>query len=72
MRSGRPWRLERSRWRGSRCIGCRRTSPRRRGVPNVGSVVVINFLVGWSGIGWIIALAMASRSIPAAVPQPRL
>jgi Superinfection immunity protein len=41
-----------------------------RHVPNLGSVVVINFLTGWTGIGWIIALAMACRSIPPAVPQP--
>lgn len=41
-----------------------------RHVPNIGSVVVINFLTGWSVIGWIIALALACRSIPAAAPQP--
>lgn len=35
-----------------------------RHVPNVGSVIVINTLLGWSIIGWIIALAMAARSSP--------
>jgi Superinfection immunity protein len=33
-----------------------------RHVPNVGSVTVINGLLGWSVIGWIVALAMACRS----------
>jgi hypothetical protein len=33
-----------------------------RHVPNVGSVAVINFFLGWSFIGWVVALAMAARS----------
>lgn len=33
-----------------------------RKVPNVGSVVVINFFLGWTFIGWVVALAMAARS----------
>jgi hypothetical protein len=36
----------------------------RRGVPNVGSVFVVNFFLGWSLIGWVVALAMAVRSVP--------
>jgi|SRR5215472_3164236 len=32
-----------------------------RHVPNVGSVAVIDGLLGWTVIGWIIALAMACR-----------
>jgi hypothetical protein len=33
--------------------------------PNFGSIVVINVLLGWSLIGWAIALAMAVRDKPA-------
>ncbi len=33
-----------------------------RKVPNVGSIIVINFFLGWTVIGWVIALAMAARS----------
>jgi hypothetical protein len=33
-----------------------------RHVPNVGSVAVINIFLGWTFIGWIVALAMAARS----------
>jgi hypothetical protein len=33
-----------------------------RRVPNVGSVAVINFFLGWTIIGWVVALAMAARS----------
>lgn len=35
-----------------------------RKVPNIGSVFVINFFLGWSLIGWVVALAMAARSVP--------
>lgn len=37
-----------------------------RSVPNTGSVFVINLLLGWTFIGWVVALAMAARSKPAA------
>ena len=30
-----------------------------RGKANAGGVIVVNLLLGWSGIGWIVALAMA-------------
>jgi hypothetical protein len=33
-----------------------------RGVPNVGSILVINLFLGWTFIGWVVALAMACRS----------
>ena len=33
-----------------------------RKVTNTGSVFVINLLLGWSVIGWIVALAMAVKS----------
>jgi hypothetical protein len=33
-----------------------------RKMPNVGSIVVVNVLLGWTVIGWVIALAMALGS----------
>ncbi len=33
-----------------------------RDVPNAGSVVVINLFLGWTLVGWVVALAMAVRS----------
>lgn len=33
-----------------------------RRVRNTGSVIVINLLLGWTVIGWAVALAMACRS----------
>lgn len=33
-----------------------------RKVPNIGSVAVVNILLGWTLIGWVVALAMAARS----------
>ena len=35
-----------------------------RSVPNKGSVIVINLFLGWTIIGWVVALAMAARSRP--------
>ncbi|WP_326734213.1 superinfection immunity protein [Streptomyces sp. NBC_01022] len=40
-----------------------------RGVPNKGSVFVINLFLGWTVVGWVVALAMAARSNQ---QQPRL
>jgi drug/metabolite transporter (DMT)-like permease len=34
---------------------------RQRHAPNAGSVVVVNVLLGWTVIGWVVALAMAYR-----------
>jgi hypothetical protein len=36
-----------------------------RKVPNIGSVVVINLFLGWTLVGWVVALAMSARSVPA-------
>jgi len=36
-----------------------------RQVPNMGSVIVINVFLGWTFIGWVVAVAMAARSVPA-------
>lgn len=35
-----------------------------RKVPNIGSIAVLNFFLGWTLIFWVIALAMATRSVP--------
>lgn len=35
-----------------------------RRVPNKVSVLVINLFLGWTLIGWVVALAMAVRSRP--------
>ena len=43
----------------------------RRRVPDIGSVAVINILLGWTLIGWVAALAMAFRSVPPPGPPPR-
>jgi Superinfection immunity protein len=37
-----------------------------RRVPNTGSVAVIDIFLGWTIIGWAVALAMACRSVPGA------
>lgn len=41
-----------------------------RGMPNVGSVAVIDVLLGWTVIGWIVALAMACGAKPLRYPPP--
>ncbi|MFI6861220.1 superinfection immunity protein [Streptomyces sp. NPDC050421] len=33
-----------------------------RGVPNKGSVLVLNLFLGWTLVGWVVSLAMAARS----------
>lgn len=33
-----------------------------RGVPHLGSVVVVNLFLGWTFLGWVVALAMACRT----------
>ena len=41
-----------------------------RHVPNRGSVAVINGFLGWTVVGWVVALAMACRSQPHLTSQP--
>ena len=41
-----------------------------RKVPSLGSVCVVNFFLGWTLIGWVVALAMAARSVPTPSSQP--
>lgn len=33
-----------------------------RHAPSPGAVIVINAFLGWTGVGWVVALAMACRS----------
>lgn len=40
-----------------------------RKAPNKGSIIVINVLLGWTIVGWVVALAMAARDVPPR-PQP--
>ena len=35
-----------------------------RHAPNVAQVVVVNLLLGWTVIGWIVALVMALKPVP--------
>jgi hypothetical protein len=37
-----------------------------RKVTNQGSVAVINLFLGWTLIGWVVALALACRTSPSA------
>jgi hypothetical protein len=39
----------------------------QRKVPNEGSIAVLNIFLGWTLVGWVVALAMAARSMPKAV-----
>lgn len=41
---------------------------RIRHAPDLGMVAVINLFLGWTFIGWVIALALALRSAPPAAP----
>jgi hypothetical protein len=33
-----------------------------RKAPDVGTVIVLNFFLGWTFLGWVLSLAMAARS----------
>jgi hypothetical protein len=39
-----------------------------RKVPNIGSIAVVNFFLGWTFVGWVVALAMSVRSVPPRQP----
>jgi RsiW-degrading membrane proteinase PrsW (M82 family) len=44
----------------------------KRHVPNLVSIAVINCFLGWTLVGWAIALALAARDIPPNIaPQVR-
>lgn len=40
-----------------------------RRVRNIGSIVVINIFLGWTLVGWVVALAMSMRTVDRA-PKP--
>jgi Superinfection immunity protein len=44
----------------------------RRHVPSAASVLIINLFLGWTLIGWVVALAMAFRTIPPAWQQSQM
>jgi Superinfection immunity protein len=41
-----------------------------RHLPNRGPIIVVNIFLGWTFIGWVVALAMACRSVPASAVMP--
>jgi Superinfection immunity protein len=43
-----------------------------RHVPDIGAVAVIDILLGWTLIGWVVALAMALRSVSPTGPVVQL
>jgi Superinfection immunity protein len=43
-----------------------------RHVPDIGAVAVIDILLGWTLIGWVVALAMALRSVNPTGPVVQL
>lgn len=40
-----------------------------RNIPNAGSVAVINIFLGWTCLGWIVALAMSVGGTPRTAPE---
>jgi hypothetical protein len=43
----------------------------RRHVVNIGSIVTVNLLLGWTLVGWVVALAMAARTNPTQLERQR-
>jgi ABC-type lipoprotein release transport system permease subunit len=41
-----------------------------RHVPAKGQVLVVNLFLGWTFVGWVVALVMALRTVPAAPVAP--
>ena len=44
---------------------CRRSSRASAGSPTSGSIAVINLFLGWTLVGWVVALAMSFKDVPA-------
>ncbi len=44
----------------------------RRKVVDRGSVLAINLFLGWTIIGWVVALAMAERTATTKAPPPTI
>lgn len=36
-----------------------------RSAPHFGSIAVIDIFLGWTVVGWVVALALAMRDVPA-------
>ena len=43
-----------------------------RHAPDLGAIAVINVLLGWTFVGWVLALALAMRSVGTARPVVQL
>ena len=43
-----------------------------RRAPDVGAVAVVNLLLGWTFVGWVLALAMALRSVDPGRPTVQI
>lgn len=43
-----------------------------RHAPDIGAIAVINVLLGWTFVGWVLALALAMRSVDTARPVVQL
>lgn len=43
-----------------------------RHAPDLGAIAVINILLGWTFVGWVLALALAMRSVRPAGPVVQL
>ncbi len=41
---------------------------KEREVPNFGSIAAVNVFLGWTLVGWVVALAMALRTVPRSTP----
>jgi len=42
----------------------------RRRSPNVNQVMVVDLLLGWTLVGWVVALVMALKPLPQPLPPP--
>lgn len=42
----------------------------RRHIPAKGQVLVVNLFLGWTFVGWVVALVMALRTVPATPVAP--
>jgi RsiW-degrading membrane proteinase PrsW (M82 family) len=42
----------------------------RRHSPNVNQVLVVDLLLGWTFVGWVVALVMALKPLPVLYPPP--
>jgi nucleoside permease NupC len=43
-------------------VALARNDGQAKRVPNIGPLVVINVLLGWTFVGWVVALAMACQA----------